>query len=727
MVKISDGITPSPTPTSSTSPSPTPTGTPTPSPTPTGTPSPEPSSTPSPTPSPTKGLIVLEVLADPPSVEFGQTTSLKVRVDAYPETWQPKPIVRVVKFEIRNKQPGGYALALDGFPPTQIASPITISKAEDWPYFDTEFKDGTEGELYAEVETTDVATGAIFTAKGTGEIHFGGAYPKLKLDVTIKPVKIGGEELKGYPSAGLVYYPVCGEKLKFAGTISASQNTWSAKEVSYHITIMKDNTIIKSFPEKNSPTISEEWDGNNGGQPVPEGNYQIYITAKGKTSDTNENVEGKLKNGELDYCPCNVQGFKINISKEYYKGGVYSSEKMNNDARYPIGTSGCELCCCSMILSHHNIKLFPGNLEPNPKNLNIWLTATDGHGGYLLDGAGVLKIDPYFVFTLNKLQYIIENPEDECNNIEGDLRKNYPATIIFNSPNYHHAILAYGKCRDFVKNFHNYLNFKIIDPDATHSTLEQYVEPNFAFERIYRVRPTPSASDASEIYIDAVSFADLTPNPQDTSYDVMEYCITDPLNRKTGYIISSQKTADIQNVIKEIPDSQYLNQGSFKTFRLLSPLSGDYKLQVVGIRDGGYKMAFTLVGAGTSLDHKLFRGISRIISPGTIHNYQITYDRDDVSKSQLIKIVSPQEIKDSLNIASKFHWIDNNGILNSLAKKIENAESAIDRGQIDSAINILGAFINEVQAQKGKHIKNEAADTLIDDAQSYIAQLKGKK
>ncbi|TXK74153.1 hypothetical protein [Paenibacillus sp. N3.4] len=49
-------------------------------------------------------------------------------------------------------------------------------------------------------------------------------------------------------------------------------------------------------------------------------------------------------------------------------------------------------------------------------------------------------------------------------------------------------------------------------------------------------------------------------------------------------------------------------------------------------------------------------------------------------------------------------WIDNGGISNSLQKKLDEGN--------------LGAFINEVQAQSGKHVSTAAAKYLIRDAQA---------
>ncbi|MBI5188984.1 MAG: hypothetical protein HZA07_08005 [Nitrospirae bacterium] len=51
------------------------------------------------------------------------------------------------------------------------------------------------------------------------------------------------------------------------------------------------------------------------------------------------------------------------------------------------------------------------------------------------------------------------------------------------------------------------------------------------------------------------------------------------------------------------------------------------------------------------------------------------------------------------------------------------AESAINRGQKKTAINQLNAFINEVKAQSDKHIKEDAAKILIEDAEYLINHL----
>jgi hypothetical protein len=68
--------------------------------------------------------------------------------------------------------------------------------------------------------------------------------------------------------------------------------------------------------------------------------------------------------------------------------------------------------------------------------------------------------------------------------------------------------------------------------------------------------------------------------------------------------------------------------------------------------------------------------------------------------------------------------IDNQGICNSLRKKLEKAQDYIVQGKANKAVQELQAFINEVEAQRGKHIVVEAADQLLTMAEQLIVQLE---
>jgi len=53
-------------------------------------------------------------------------------------------------------------------------------------------------------------------------------------------------------------------------------------------------------------------------------------------------------------------------------------------------------------------------------------------------------------------------------------------------------------------------------------------------------------------------------------------------------------------------------------------------------------------------------------------------------------------------------WITNQGICRSLEAKLENGKRQLERGNKTAAIGSLQAFLNEVEAQKGKQVSSEA-------------------
>jgi len=68
-------------------------------------------------------------------------------------------------------------------------------------------------------------------------------------------------------------------------------------------------------------------------------------------------------------------------------------------------------------------------------------------------------------------------------------------------------------------------------------------------------------------------------------------------------------------------------------------------------------------------------------------------------------------------------WIVKQGTLKSLDAKLNAAKAAIERGQFNSARNQLKAFLNELNAQKGKAVSQQAYDLLRADALYVISRL----
>lgn len=67
--------------------------------------------------------------------------------------------------------------------------------------------------------------------------------------------------------------------------------------------------------------------------------------------------------------------------------------------------------------------------------------------------------------------------------------------------------------------------------------------------------------------------------------------------------------------------------------------------------------------------------------------------------------------------------IDNEGVATSLLAKVSAAEAAAAHGDLGAAVNILQAFINEVQAQSGVHIEADHAEHMIQHVGAVIDAL----
>jgi 2',3'-cyclic-nucleotide 2'-phosphodiesterase (5'-nucleotidase family) len=95
------------------------------------------------------------------------------------------------------------------------------------------------------------------------------------------------------------------------------------------------------------------------------------------------------------------------------------------------------------------------------------------------------------------------------------------------------------------------------------------------------------------------------------------------------------------------------------------------------------------------------------------------------SKSVTFSVTATvQSLKASVNRFYQEGKIDNASIRSSLLDKLNTAQTYLNQGNNKAAKNALQAFINAVLAQKGKHIKANAADLLITDANWVIANLK---
>jgi len=82
-----------------------------------------------------------------------------------------------------------------------------------------------------------------------------------------------------------------------------------------------------------------------------------------------------------------------------------------------------------------------------------------------------------------------------------------------------------------------------------------------------------------------------------------------------------------------------------------------------------------------------------------------------------------ETIKDQVDAFLADGSIDNEGIAEALYAFLKQAQAMIDRGNAKATTNTLNALISLVEAQSGKHITIDAAQTLIVSAQAVINSL----
>ena len=212
----------------------------------------------------------------------------------------------------------------------------------------------------------------------------------------------------------------------------------------------------------------------------------------------------------------------------------------------------------------------------------------------------------------------------------------------------------------------------------------------------------------------------------------IETLVIDPMGRKTGY---DPATASL---VYEIPNSIYEQDASigidseedvpaseqppaYSDLDATQAMSGEYKIQLLGKDAGEYELSVRGMTAAAEL--RLEQKYFGLTEKGRIAEFRLNFNKTPGSVSTVTKTVTFQSLRDDVRLAKQFGYIDNEGISNSLAQKLNNAEEAKNKGNIKPAQNILEALINEINAQTDKHIKKTFADIFVADIAAFIRTL----
>lgn len=198
--------------------------------------------------------------------------------------------------------------------------------------------------------------------------------------------------------------------------------------------------------------------------------------------------------------------------------------------------------------------------------------------------------------------------------------------------------------------------------------------------------------------------------------------ITDPQGRRFGYDPRSDQWIE-EFVGSYEPAAGGIDEISeeFKNDLQFNIVLGDYVIEAVGKELETFRLSAS-ISRGRDFVSFDFNGVT---DKGLISKFKVTYNGPQSNiVGTGVRISTQSSLKQDITLSRKVGWIDNDGIMNSLLKKADAAESAIAKGNKEAAKNQLNALVNEFNAQKDKHISNEAVKMLLEDVQYIIEQLK---
>lgn len=263
-----------------------------------------------------------------------------------------------------------------------------------------------------------------------------------------------------------------------------------------------------------------------------------------------------------------------------------------------------------------------------------------------------------------------------------------------------HYVLITGKQVDAGGNAH----YSIVDPGCASNTSLDVYNNEFATRGVVKDPP----GDISQLDIAVNNSADVL--------------VTDPSGNRTGHDLSAG------TISQAIPGSAYFSDsldndvtGAVATevgnsVEIFQPHHGTFRVSIVGTKLSTYSVSIAAYSQDGSQQPPIV--LPGIEGPGsaTLYEVQLTSSPGSVSTASVIATFSGTLA--DINYSLQLGLIDDPGVANSLSRKINAAQNATGA----TVTNILHAFINDVNAQTGKHVTTLGAQILLQDAGSLINQ-----
>ncbi len=213
-----------------------------------------------------------------------------------------------------------------------------------------------------------------------------------------------------------------------------------------------------------------------------------------------------------------------------------------------------------------------------------------------------------------------------------------------------------------------------------------------------------------------------------SGHSPIEFVATDPAGNETGFdpttgthfsqIPSSSYATD--SILDDIDPLSGDTTPVVKNLEVLAPLSGTFNLKVFGTGIGDFTLDFV---AHDINGNESVQSLTGSTIPGAIATFAIAYSSAVGSTVSVTHIVTFNTLAADVGVARAAGLIHNNGIVNSLLQKLQAASVAVTGGEVNTAADILGAFVNEVFAQAGKHIDATAVNLLTSDVAALLSSL----
>jgi hypothetical protein len=112
-----------------------------------------------------------------------------------------------------------------------------------------------------------------------------------------------------------------------------------------------------------------------------------------------------------------------------------------------------------------------------------------------------------------------------------------------------------------------------------------------------------------------------------------------------------------------------------------------------------------------------------LVSKGVTREMRVVFSPSNNCDLKAARVVRAGDLAATLAVACELKMISPSGICASLRKKANAADASLKKGNVVASANQLNAFLNDLKAQGGKHIKEPALTILREEAEALLKSI----